>query len=74
MVILSPKGWPAGEEFVKGSSKGIDVGSVVDGNLAPPGLLRAHVERRSNHVVGECEARLPLLPRKAEIEYAQPTP
>ena len=63
MVILSPKGRPSGEHLVKSGSKGIDVGSVVDRNLTPPGLLGAHVERRSNYVVGECEARLPFEPR-----------
>src|SRR5881296_1201632 len=73
LVILSMERRAEGEHFVQGRAERVDVRSMVDRDLLPPRLLRAHVEGRADEISAQGQALLPFEPCEAEVEDAQPS-
>ncbi len=70
-VVLATKRRPPGDHFVERRPERVDVRPVIDRNLLPPRLLRAHVERRADDIARDRQALLPFKASEAEVEDAQ---
>ncbi len=67
---MTPR-WLVREQLVHGRAERVNIRPVIDRDLPPLRLLRAHVGGRADEVAGEGEGFLSFEPCQSKVEDAQ---